>query len=244
MAPMKAPEKKSPKSRSGPPATHNSISLKSPLPQEDIETLSGAVMNSKSAEKYLVSVLLCQADEPLTLLHLVGILFQITQMVKPIPLSVTNAICVVAFLLKQQVVAEIAGVVAEFTVKHLLDTLSSSIVNSVVVAIAPQVAAVHSTAQNLQDTLDKSTKLYNSLEQEKTATTLTNSSPPPSNSLKTNSTTSPHSSSNAQHLHSQTFSPYLNPPTAPSQLQISLPPLTKQQPGLLFEPSRSYLTLH
>ncbi|KAG1884622.1 hypothetical protein F4604DRAFT_1919068 [Suillus subluteus] len=124
-------------------------------------------MNTESAEKYLASVLLCQTDEPLTLLHLVGILFQIMQMIKPILISVTNAIRAVAFLLKRQVVAEIAEVIAECTAKHLSDTLSSSIVNSIVVAIAPQVAAVHSTAQNLQDMLEKSTKLYDSLEWEK-----------------------------------------------------------------------------
>ncbi|KAG2029404.1 hypothetical protein BDR03DRAFT_1018444 [Suillus americanus] len=166
MAPIKAPEKKSLKSGLGPPATCNANSSRSSLPQEDIEALSGAVTNTESAEKYLASVLLHQAAEPLTFLHLAGILFQITQMDKPILISVTNTIRVVAFILKRQAASEIAEVVTEFTAKHLSEALSSSIVNSVVAAIAPQVAAVHSTAENLRDMLEQSTKLCDSIEWE------------------------------------------------------------------------------
>lgn len=167
MAPTKAPEKKSPKDGSGPPATRIVNSSRSPLPQEDIEALPGAVTNFQSAEKYLASVLLRQADEPLTLLHLAGVLFQTTQMTKSIPISVTNAIRAVAFILKRQAASEIAEVVAELAAKHLSEALSSSIVNSVVAAIAPQVAAVHSTAENLRDTLEKSEKLCDSIERGK-----------------------------------------------------------------------------
>ncbi|KIK37467.1 hypothetical protein CY34DRAFT_92670, partial [Suillus luteus UH-Slu-Lm8-n1] len=165
MAPTKAPEKKSPKDGSGPPATRIVNSSRSPLPQEDIEALPGAVTNFQSAEKYLASVLLRQADEPLTLLHLAGVLFQTTQMTKSIPISVTNAIRAVAFILKRQAASEIAEVVAELAAKHLSEALSSSIVNSVVAAIAPQVAAVHSTAENLRDTLEKSEKLSERIEE-------------------------------------------------------------------------------
>ncbi|KAG2074385.1 hypothetical protein BDR04DRAFT_1151096 [Suillus decipiens] len=152
MVPAKVPEKKSPKDGSGPPATCIVNSSRSPLPQKDIEALPGAVMNSESAEKYLASILLCQADEPLTLLHLVGILFQMMQMTKSIQISAAS---------------KIAEVIAKLTAKHLSEALSSSIMNSVVTAIALQVAAIHSTAKNLQDTLEKLAKLCDSIEWEK-----------------------------------------------------------------------------
>ncbi|KAG2074572.1 hypothetical protein BDR04DRAFT_1150863 [Suillus decipiens] len=151
MAPMKAPDKKSPKNGSGPPATWNANSSRSPMPQEDIEALPGAVTNTESTEKYLASVLLCQADEPLTLLH---------------P-NYTDGQAHSNFCHQCCAASKIADVVAELTAKHLSEALSSSIVNSVVAAIVPQVATVHSTAENLQDTLELSTRLHDSVEWEK-----------------------------------------------------------------------------
>src|SRR6267154_948181 len=126
MAPGKAPDK---------PATCSANVARSPLSQGDIEIFPGAVKDTDSVEKYLASALLRQADEPLTLLHLVGILFQIMQMAKSIPLPITNAIHAVAFLLKQQAASEIAKTIAQ----QLTESLSSSIVNNVTAAIALQV---------------------------------------------------------------------------------------------------------
>lgn len=108
------------------------------MSQEDIEALPGAVTGLESAEKYLTSVLLRQADEPLSPLHLAGVLFQVTQMAKPIPLAVTNAIRAVAFILKQHAASEIAEVVAKIAAEQLADSLSANIVNNVIAAIAPK----------------------------------------------------------------------------------------------------------
>lgn len=137
------------------------------MSQEDIEALPGAVTGLESAEKYLTSVLLRQADEPLSPLHLAGVLFQVTQMAKPIPLAVTNAIRAVAFILKQHAASEIAEVVAKIAAEQLADSLSANIVNNVIAAIAPQVASIHTTAEALKTTFDHSKQLHDTMEREK-----------------------------------------------------------------------------
>ncbi|KAG2357059.1 hypothetical protein BDR07DRAFT_1380405 [Suillus spraguei] len=135
--------------------------------QDNIEALPGAVTSLSSAEKYLTSVLLCQADEPISLLHLADILFQVTQMAKPIPLAVTNAIRAVAFILKQQAALEIADVVAKAAAEQLTYSLSTNIMNNVIAAITPQVASIHTTAETLKGTLAHSKQLHDAMEQEK-----------------------------------------------------------------------------
>ncbi|KAG1800567.1 uncharacterized protein BJ212DRAFT_1487954 [Suillus subaureus] len=165
MVPAKTLEKKSPMGKKSLAA--NTTIPRNHLHQDDIEALPGAVMNLESAEKYLASVLLCQADKLLTLLHLTGILFQITQMVKPIPLAVTNTIWVMAFILKHQAASEIADVVAKAAAEQLSNSLSTNIVNNVIAAIALQVATIHTTAETIRDALAHSLNLRNSLEWEK-----------------------------------------------------------------------------
>ncbi|KAG1746878.1 hypothetical protein EDB19DRAFT_1826267 [Suillus lakei] len=108
-------------------------------------------------------VLLRQADEPLNSLHLTGILFQITQMAKPIPISVTNAIQAVEFLLKQQTVSDIVEAINQC----LNDTITSNIVNNVIMAISPQTANIHTTTEELCDSLECLTKLHSMIEREK-----------------------------------------------------------------------------
>ncbi|KAG1741833.1 uncharacterized protein EDB91DRAFT_1247886 [Suillus paluster] len=166
MVPAKASKKKSPTDKKN-LAGNTSTAPRNQLHQDDIEALPGAVTNLESAEKYLASVLLRQADEPLTLLHLAGILFQITQMVKPIPLAITNAIRVTAFILKHQAVSEIAEVVAKAAAEQLSTSLSTNIVNNIIAAIAPQVASIHTAVGTIRDALEHSSKLRDSLEQEK-----------------------------------------------------------------------------
>lgn len=162
MASGKAPEKKG-LNGPGPPATRSSNTAKTPLPQEDIEAIASAVKDYDSAEQYLASTLLRQADEPLTLPHLVGILFQITQMVKPTPHPVINTIRAVAFILKQQVASQLAETVAQ----QITESLSPRIVNSIIAAIAPQVASILTTSKTLRDTLAQSTMLQNSISRER-----------------------------------------------------------------------------
>ncbi|KAG2138158.1 hypothetical protein BD769DRAFT_1663727 [Suillus cothurnatus] len=159
------PEKKSPPGKKN--SADNTTTSRNQLLQANIEALPGAVTNLESAEKYLASVLLHQADEPLTLLHLAGILFQITQMVKPIPLAVTNAIQATAFILKHQAASEIAEVVTKVVAKQLSNSLSINIVNNVIAAIAPQVASIHTTAETMRDALEHSSKIWDSLQWEK-----------------------------------------------------------------------------
>ncbi|KAG1798097.1 uncharacterized protein HD556DRAFT_1306148 [Suillus plorans] len=167
MAPTKAPEKKNQPTTLPHTTNHNPTAQRNQMLQDDIEALPGAVTGLDSAEKYLTNVLLRQADEPLSLLHLVGILFQVTQMAKPIPLAVTNAIRAVAFILKQQAASEIADVVAKAAAKQLTNSLSTNIVNSVIAAIAPQVASIHTTAESLIGTLAQSKQLHDAIEREK-----------------------------------------------------------------------------
>ncbi|KAG2046669.1 hypothetical protein BDR06DRAFT_977303 [Suillus hirtellus] len=146
----KAPEKKG-LNGPGPPATHSSNTAKKPLPQEDIEAIMSAMRDYDSAEQYLASALLCQANKPLTLLHLVGILFQITQMVKTTPCPVINAICMVAFILKQQAASELAKTVAQ----QITESLTPKIVNSIIAAIASQVASILTTSETLQENQER-----------------------------------------------------------------------------------------
>jgi hypothetical protein len=167
MAPSKAPEKKGPPPLLTHTTNRNPTAQRNQMLQEDIEALPGAVTSFDSAEKYLSSVLLRQADEPLSPLHLAGILFQVTQMAKPIPLAVTNVIRAVAFLLKQHAASEIAGVVAQTAAEQLTDSLSTNIVNNVIAAIAPHVASIHTTAESMKGTLEQSRQLHAAIEREK-----------------------------------------------------------------------------
>ncbi|KAG2050326.1 hypothetical protein BDR06DRAFT_1011314 [Suillus hirtellus] len=167
MAPTKAPEKKNQSTTLPHTTNRNPTAQRNQMLQDDIEALPGAVMGLDSAEKYLTSVLLRQADEPLSLLHLVGILFQVTQIAKLIPLAITNAIRAVAFILKQQAASEIADVVAKAAADQLTNSLSTNIVNSVIAAITPQVASIHTTAESLKGTLAQSKQLHDVIEREK-----------------------------------------------------------------------------
>ncbi|KIK38869.1 hypothetical protein CY34DRAFT_90237, partial [Suillus luteus UH-Slu-Lm8-n1] len=167
MVPSKAPEKKGQLATLTNTTIHNTTTPRNQMSQEDIEALPGAVTGLESAEKYLTSVLLRQADKPLSPLHLAGVLFQVTQMAKPIPLAVTNAIRAVAFILKQHATSEIAEVVAKITAEQLADSLSANIVNNVIAAIAPQVVSIHTTAEALKTTFDHSKQLHNTMEREK-----------------------------------------------------------------------------
>ncbi|KAG2365839.1 hypothetical protein BDR07DRAFT_1480884 [Suillus spraguei] len=166
MEPAKAPEKKSSMGKKGLVGDTTTVP-RNQLHPDDIEALPGAVTNLESAEKYLASVLLCQADEPLTLLHMAGILFQITQMVKPIPLAITNAIQAMTFILKHQAASEIAEVIAKIAAEQLSTSLSTNIVNNIITAIAPQVASIHTTVETIRDAMEHSSKLRDSLEWEK-----------------------------------------------------------------------------
>ncbi|KAG2052428.1 hypothetical protein BDR06DRAFT_1009489 [Suillus hirtellus] len=167
MAPTKAPEKKNQSTTLPHTTNRNPTAQRNQMLQDDIEALPGAVTGLDSAEKYLTSVLLRQADEPLSLLHLAGILFQVTQMAKLIPLAITNAIRAVAFILKQQAASEIADVVAKAAADQLMNSLSTNIVNSVIAAIAPQVASIHTTAESLKGTLAQLKQLHDVIEREK-----------------------------------------------------------------------------
>ncbi|KAG1860233.1 hypothetical protein DFJ58DRAFT_726025 [Suillus subalutaceus] len=109
---------------------------------EEIMATRSAVMDTESAEAYLASKLLCQVGQPFTLTHLSTILFHIRQMFTVTPVPVNAAICAVAFLLKKQMVCEIA----EAAAKELALTLS---------ALAPQIAGVHAASESLAKTAQK-----------------------------------------------------------------------------------------
>ncbi|KAG1844151.1 hypothetical protein F4604DRAFT_1689234 [Suillus subluteus] len=123
------------------PATRQST--KTPLSQSEIEAVSNAVSNYTSATKYLNKNLLSLPDEPYILMH-------ITQMRDNIPLLVTTAIRAAAFVLKKHAACEMATEVAQ----QLTDTLTPRIIEHIVGAIAPQMAKLLSTSDQLSDTLD------------------------------------------------------------------------------------------
>jgi hypothetical protein len=140
-------------------------------------------MDTESAEKYLTSKLLCQLGQPFTLTHLTSILFHITQMSSATPVPVNAAIRAVAFLLKKQIVCEIAEAaarnLAEDLTSRLTDTLTTRLVDHTIAALAPQVATVHAaseslakTAQKTEDsllvTLDKAERLHRIAREERT----------------------------------------------------------------------------
>src|SRR6267154_2933112 len=65
---------------------------RSTFSQNDIEAMTNMVKDSESGKLYLTSKLICNIDQPFTLMHLISVLFQITQMSSATPLLVISAI--------------------------------------------------------------------------------------------------------------------------------------------------------
>jgi hypothetical protein len=116
-------------------------------------------------------------------MHLTSILFHITQMSSATPVPVNAAIRAVAFLLKKQIVCEIAEAaarnLAEDLTNRLTDTLTTRLIDHTIAALAPQVTNIHAaseslakTAQKTEDsllvTLDKAERLHRIAREERT----------------------------------------------------------------------------
>ncbi|KAG0691999.1 Alpha/Beta hydrolase protein, partial [Suillus ampliporus] len=136
---------------------------KNPLSQNEIEALPSTVTNYKTAEQFLAKNLLSLADEPFTLTHVISILLQITQMHDSTPLPVVAAICTTAFILKKHVVDEMASEIASEVTHQITDTLTPHISNHVVGAIAPQMAKLLTTSDQLTDTLTRTEEIRKAL---------------------------------------------------------------------------------
>jgi hypothetical protein len=121
---------------------------------EEIMATTNTVMDTEGAEACLASKLLCQVGQPFS-----TILFHITQMSTFTPVPVNAAIRAVTFLLKKQVVCEIAEAVAEkltLTLSaSLTESLSTRLVDYTIAALAPQIAGVHASLENLAKTAKK-----------------------------------------------------------------------------------------
>ncbi|KAG1873974.1 hypothetical protein F4604DRAFT_1904060 [Suillus subluteus] len=139
------------------PSTRKTV--RSQTTVEEIMAIRSTVMDTKSAEAYLESKLLCQVGQPYTLSHLSTILFHITQMSTVTPVPVNAAIRAVAFLLKKQIVCEIAEAAAKELALTLSGTLTESLstrlVDHTIAAIAPQIAGIHVASESLAETAQK-----------------------------------------------------------------------------------------
>ncbi|KAG2068760.1 hypothetical protein BDR04DRAFT_1157432 [Suillus decipiens] len=144
MAPSRSPPGKgtgppratTPTQHSGP---NTCKTIHTPTSLEEIIATPSSVMDTESAEKYLMSKLLCQMGQSFMLTHLTSILFHITQMSSATPALVNAAIRAVMFLLK----------------KRIDNTLTTHLVDHTIAALAPQVANVHATAESLAKTAQK-----------------------------------------------------------------------------------------
>ncbi|KAG2746340.1 hypothetical protein P692DRAFT_20782591, partial [Suillus brevipes Sb2] len=155
------PGKTSATTSTGPPKTHSPTptnapntrrTTRNPIPTDDILALPNDVMDTTDAEKFLTSKLLCLEDQPFTAAHLSSILFHITQMSSATPTPVIAAIRAVAFLLRKQVVCEIAEAAANTLATSLTDTISSRLVDHAIAALAPQIANIHVASEALSKT--------------------------------------------------------------------------------------------
>ncbi|KAG1781473.1 hypothetical protein EV702DRAFT_1192966 [Suillus placidus] len=113
------------------PDTRNTT--RNPTSTANIELLTSTVMDTMSAESYLVTKMLCQKDQPYSLTHLLSILFHITQMTASIPLPVTTAIRAVAFILK----------------KHI------QLVERITAAIKPPLESIQNASEHLQNSIQQ-----------------------------------------------------------------------------------------
>jgi hypothetical protein len=172
----------------GPPKTHSPTptnapntrcTTRNPSTTDDILALPNDVMDTTDAEKFLASKLLCLEDQPFTAAHLSSILFHITQMSSATPSPVIAAIRAVAFLLRKQVVCEIAEAAANTLASSLTESISSRLVDHTIAALAPQIASIHvasealsKTAQQadttLTTTLDKAERVHRLAANERT----------------------------------------------------------------------------
>ncbi|KAG0707967.1 hypothetical protein DFH29DRAFT_871225 [Suillus ampliporus] len=132
---------------------------KNPLLQNKIEALSSAVTNYKAAEQFLTKNILSLTDEPFTLTHMISILLQITQICNITPLPVVAAIRVTAFILKKHIVDEMALEIASEVACQITNTLTPHISNHVVGAIAPQMAKLLTTSDQMTVTLTRTEEI-------------------------------------------------------------------------------------
>lgn len=172
----------------GPPKTHSPTptnapntrrTTRNPITTDDILALPNDVMDTTDAEKFLTSKLLCLENQPFTAAHLSSILFHITQMSSATPTPVIAAIRAVAFLLRKQIVCEIAEAAANTLATSLTDTISSRLVDHAIAALAPQIASIHVASEALSKmaqqadtalttTLDKAERLHRLAANERT----------------------------------------------------------------------------
>ncbi|KAG2335760.1 hypothetical protein BDR05DRAFT_1006478 [Suillus weaverae] len=127
------------------PNTHNTT--RNPTSTASIELITNTIMDTASAESYLITKMLCQKDQPYSLTHLSSILFHITQ----IPLPVTTAVRAVAFILKKHIVCEIA----EAAASHLSSKLTQQLVEQITAAIKPSLASIQDASEHLQNSIQQ-----------------------------------------------------------------------------------------
>lgn len=125
------------------------LALNTQLSKEDIVSQEKAVKDANGGAAYLEKSLLCLVGQPLTIEHLVHVLFQIMQ-IKSVPLPAVEAIRAVAFLLEREAITQTAEVVAA----QIHTTISQEITQQVITALAPHIAKLLTTNESLNTTIN------------------------------------------------------------------------------------------